>query len=120
MYGEDESPGMEEKSGIVEIEPDIKNITLNEYIQYEVKMERRLTSVLDPKEFQIFMRRMGAESLRVIKQEEAMVEDCDEGDMDNIWDITVKEVPLLPYSDEVKVVWEVEPNKDIDSISIQR
>ncbi|GKC58460.1 hypothetical protein Tco_1086058 [Tanacetum coccineum] len=56
---------------------------------------------------------MGAESLRVIKQEEAMVEDCDEGDMDNIWDITVKEVPLIPFPNKVNVVREKEPDNDV-------
>ncbi|GJX04849.1 hypothetical protein Tco_0190765 [Tanacetum coccineum] len=87
---------------------------------------------------------MVAKSLRGMKQKETKVEDCDEGDMDDIWDITVKDVerlrklitptvltlpeldlvvrqcvPLLPPPNEVKGVWEEEPNNDIDSISIQ-
>ncbi|GKA40294.1 hypothetical protein Tco_0732887 [Tanacetum coccineum] len=32
--------------------------------------------------------RMGAENLSGMKQEEAKVEDCDEGNMDDVWDIT--------------------------------
>ncbi|GJT01225.1 hypothetical protein Tco_0822394 [Tanacetum coccineum] len=56
---------------------------------------------------------MGAKNLRGMKQEEAEVEDCDEGNMDNIWGITVKDV-----EDEVKVVREEEPDNNIDSISI--
>nr|GEV35680.1 integrase, catalytic region, zinc finger, CCHC-type, peptidase aspartic, catalytic [Tanacetum cinerariifolium] len=35
---------------------------------------------------------MGAESLKGMKQEETKVEDCDEGLMDDIWDIMVKDV----------------------------
>ncbi|GJX71932.1 RNA-directed DNA polymerase, eukaryota, reverse transcriptase zinc-binding domain protein [Tanacetum coccineum] len=88
--------------------------------------------------------RMGAENLRGMKQEEAKVEDCDEGNMDDIWDISVKDVgrlkqlltptihtlpepnpvvqpyvPLIPFPDEVKVVREEKPYNDIDSIYIQ-
>ncbi|GKC47268.1 hypothetical protein Tco_1064990 [Tanacetum coccineum] len=39
--------------------------------------------------------RMGAENLKGMKQEEAKVEDYDEGNMDDIWDITVKDVERL-------------------------
>ncbi|GJZ23485.1 hypothetical protein Tco_0560944 [Tanacetum coccineum] len=85
--------------------------------------------------------RMGVKNLR--KQEEAKVDDCDEGNMDDIWDITVEDVerirklltpsvhtfpepkpvvqpcvPLLPSLDEVKVVRDEEPNNDVNSISI--
>ncbi|GJY85348.1 hypothetical protein Tco_0499374, partial [Tanacetum coccineum] len=37
--------------------------------------------------------RMGAKNFSGMKQEEAKVEDCDEGNMDDIWDITVEDVP---------------------------
>ncbi|GKC88785.1 hypothetical protein Tco_1149434, partial [Tanacetum coccineum] len=44
----------------------------------------------------------GAENLSGMKQEEAKVEDCDEGNMDDVWDITQEE-----------------PDNDIDSILTQ-
>nr|GEV47374.1 hypothetical protein [Tanacetum cinerariifolium] len=78
-----------------------------------------------------------------MKQEEAKVEECDEGDIYDIWDITIEDVerlrhlftpsvhtllepdpmvqscvPPLPFPDEVKVVRDEEPNNDVDSIYI--
>ncbi|GKA90905.1 hypothetical protein Tco_0812775, partial [Tanacetum coccineum] len=78
-----------------------------------------------------------------LKQKEAKVEDCNEGDID-IWDVTVGDVewlrqlltpsvhalpepkpivqpcvPLLPSPDEVMVVRDKEPNNDVNRISIQ-
>ncbi|GJR82193.1 retrovirus-related pol polyprotein from transposon TNT 1-94 [Tanacetum coccineum] len=80
--------------------------------------------------------RMGVKNLK--KQEEAKVEECDEGDIYDIWDVTVKDVerlrklltpsvhtlpepdhvvkpyvPLIPFPDEVKVVREEEPDSDV-------
>ncbi|GJV55543.1 hypothetical protein Tco_1456548 [Tanacetum coccineum] len=87
---------------------------------------------------------MGAENLRGMKQEEAKVEYCNEGNMDDIWDIMVKDVeslrqlltptihtflepnlvvqpyvPLIPFPNEVKVVRQEEPDNDISSIPTQ-
>ncbi|GJV75744.1 hypothetical protein Tco_1507328 [Tanacetum coccineum] len=53
---------------------------------------------------------MGAENLRGMKQEEAKVEDCDEGNMDDIWDIMVEDVESLRQE---------EPDNDIGSIPTQ-
>ncbi|GKC10049.1 hypothetical protein Tco_1001659 [Tanacetum coccineum] len=39
--------------------------------------------------------RMGAENLRGIKQEEVQVEECNEGNMEEIWDITIEDVERL-------------------------
>nr|GEU64596.1 hypothetical protein [Tanacetum cinerariifolium] len=41
---------------------------------------------------------MGAESLRWMKQEEAKVEDCNKGDMNDIWDIALEDVPFIPQT----------------------
>ncbi|GJW35132.1 hypothetical protein Tco_0058052 [Tanacetum coccineum] len=79
--------------------------------------------------------RIGFENLR--KQEETKMEECDEGDIYDIWDITVVDaerlrmiltpsvhtlpdpdpvvqpcMPLLPSPDEVKIVRDEEPNND--------
>nr|GEU56477.1 hypothetical protein [Tanacetum cinerariifolium]GEV06779.1 hypothetical protein [Tanacetum cinerariifolium]GEV09352.1 hypothetical protein [Tanacetum cinerariifolium] len=200
----------------MKIEPDIKNMTLTEYLEYEAKNERRLRrdvrsrssptryegvdfnsshrdksvtldfqySYEDVKinkyytlppllpcfqpsqphtkcgheypneneevdidsmtisEYELYVAKQRVENLR--KQEEAKVEECDDGDIYNIWDITVEDVeilrqiltrsvhtlpepdhvvqpcvPLLPSPDELKVVRDEEPNNDVDSNSIQ-
>ncbi|GJX27472.1 hypothetical protein Tco_0233768 [Tanacetum coccineum] len=87
---------------------------------------------------------MEAENLRRMKQEEAKVEEYDERDIYDIWDIMVEDVerlrqiltpsvhtflesnlvvqpcmPLIPAPDEVKVVRDKELNNDVDIISIQ-
>nr|GEY48012.1 reverse transcriptase domain-containing protein [Tanacetum cinerariifolium] len=79
-----------------------------------------------------------------MKQEEVKVEDCDEWDMYDIWDVTVEDVkrlrqlltpsvhalpepkpmvqscvPLLPSPNEIMVVREKETNNDVNRISIQ-
>ncbi|GJT97087.1 hypothetical protein Tco_1364856 [Tanacetum coccineum] len=38
---------------VMEIEPDIENMTLNEYLEYKGEMERRLQGMFDPKEIQL-------------------------------------------------------------------
>ncbi|GJS65926.1 hypothetical protein Tco_0680490 [Tanacetum coccineum] len=85
---------------------------------------------------------MGAKNLRGVKQEEAKVEDCDEVDIYDIWDITVEDVerlrllltpvvhnlpepnpvvqpyvPLIPFPDEVNVLLE-EFGDDILNITL--
>ncbi|GJV43808.1 hypothetical protein Tco_1428344 [Tanacetum coccineum] len=39
--------------------------------------------------------RIGAENLRGIKQEEVQVEECNEGNMEEIWDITIEDIERL-------------------------
>ncbi|GKE01774.1 hypothetical protein Tco_1389757 [Tanacetum coccineum] len=88
--------------------------------------------------------RIGAKNIRGMKQDEAKVEDCDEGDLYDIWDITVEDVkrlrqllipavhtlpkpdpveqlyvPLIPFPNEVKVARQEEPDDDSDSIPTQ-
>nr|GEW72852.1 DNAse I-like superfamily protein [Tanacetum cinerariifolium] len=85
---------------------------------------------------------MGVKNLR--KREEAKVEECDEGDIYDIWDITIDDVerlrqlltpsihtfpesgpmvqpcvPLLPSPDEVKVVRGEEPNNNVNAPTTQ-
>ncbi|GKD53618.1 hypothetical protein Tco_1287005 [Tanacetum coccineum] len=120
-------------------EVDINSMTIAKYELYIAKEDKELSF---EEVFDDFFK-MGAKNLRGMKQEEAEVEDCDEGNMDNIWGITVKDVerirqlltptvhtlpepdpvvqpyvPLIPFPDEVKVVREEEPDNNIDSISI--
>ncbi|GKD50040.1 hypothetical protein Tco_1279016 [Tanacetum coccineum] len=120
-------------------EMDINSMTIAEYELYITKEDKELSF---EEVFDDFFK-MGAKNLRGMKQEEAEVEDCDEGNMDNIWGITVKDVerirqlltptihtlpepdpvvqpyvPLIPFPDEVKVVREEEPDNNIDSIYI--
>ncbi|GJS62207.1 hypothetical protein Tco_0656991 [Tanacetum coccineum] len=209
---------------IMKMEPDIENMTLNEYLEYEAEKERRLRRndveidkyhdlpPLHPcfqstqlytedglvsynesdevdidsmtiEEYELYIAKQGPrknplndhcynftsnfcdqlpcipnpqpddeelsfeEDINDIngwENEEAKVEDCDEGDIYDIWDITVKEVerlrqlliPILltlpepdlvvqpyvsviPFFDEVKVVRQEEPDDDIDSIPKQ-
>ncbi|GJS01121.1 hypothetical protein Tco_0317629 [Tanacetum coccineum] len=107
-------------SGIMEMEPDIENMTLNEYLKYEAEKERRL------------------------RRNRKLRWNCDEGNTDDIWDITVEDVemlrqlltptihtspepdlvvqpyvPLIRFPNKLKVVREEEPDNDVDSISIQ-
>ncbi|GJZ50257.1 hypothetical protein Tco_0604447 [Tanacetum coccineum] len=102
-----------------EIEPDIENMTLKEYLDFKEDYNNWV--------------RIGVENLR--KQ----VEGYDKGNMDDIWDITVEDVKrlrklltstihILPKPDhvmqpyvphDVKVVREEEPDNDVVSISIQ-
>ncbi|GJV36886.1 hypothetical protein Tco_1409363 [Tanacetum coccineum] len=126
----------------MELEPDVENMTLNEYLDYEAKKERRswrnvrsknsqtsyegadfnssqrdtsitldfphyyedafidkykkdshLNEILDD------LFRLGAENLRrmdvELEKEEAQVEDDDDGDTYDIWDITVEDVERI-------------------------
>ncbi|GJY90023.1 retrovirus-related pol polyprotein from transposon TNT 1-94 [Tanacetum coccineum] len=87
--------------GIMEMEPDIENMMLNEYLDYEAEKERRsgenVRSNISPT-------RIGAENLRRImgqekdvdlEKEEAQVEDDDYGNIYDIWDITVEDVEWI-------------------------
>ncbi|GJU49702.1 hypothetical protein Tco_1219257 [Tanacetum coccineum] len=139
---------------IVEMDPDIENITLSEYLEYEAEKERRSkrnptkydeadfdsfhqdkSSTFDypyyhdlpplrPSfqssqpyiedglvssnksdevdidsmtlaEYELYITKSGAESLKGMKQEEAKVEECDEGNINDIWDITIEDVKRL-------------------------
>ncbi|GKE06239.1 hypothetical protein Tco_1398257, partial [Tanacetum coccineum] len=154
---------------IMEIEPDIENMTLNEYLKYAAEKERRLSRNLRSKRSPIKYEEADFDSfnqdkmssytsdevdidsmtieeyeLYIAKQEGAKVDECDEGDMYDIWDITVKDVerlkqlltpsvytmpepdlvvqpsvPLLSSPNKVKVVRDEEPNNDSQNISIQ-
>ncbi|GKD58439.1 hypothetical protein Tco_1295948 [Tanacetum coccineum] len=147
-------------------EVDIDSMTIAEYELYVAKQSLRknrlnnhtdgFTSNFSPctpnplpddkelsfeEEYNIWVR-IGVKNLR--KQKETKVKECDEGDIYDIWDITVEDVerlrkilipnvhnlpktdlvvqpciPLLPSPDEVKVVRDEEPNNDVGSISIQ-
>ncbi|GJY79964.1 hypothetical protein Tco_0492715 [Tanacetum coccineum] len=181
------------------MEPDIENMTLNEYLKYEAEKERQLRRNVRSKriptkyeevDFDYFQRDKSSTfsypyyhdlrplhpcfqsaqpytedglvssnksdkvdidsmtiaeyELYIAKQEEAKVEECDEGDIYDIWDITVEDierlrqlltpsvhtlpesdpmvqpcVPLLPSPDEVKVIRDEESNNDVVGISIQ-
>ncbi|GJY05913.1 hypothetical protein Tco_0371853 [Tanacetum coccineum] len=139
--------------GIMEMELDIENMTLNEYLDYEAEKERQLRRTFDypyyhedieidknhdlpplhpcfqPQpytkaglvspnkidgvdidsmtiaEYELYVAkqeevcndlfRLEAKNLRGTKQEEDQMEDCDEGDMDKIWDITAEDVKRL-------------------------
>ncbi|GJW38498.1 hypothetical protein Tco_0064343 [Tanacetum coccineum] len=98
----------------MEMEPDIKNMTLNEYLEYEAKKERRLwdnvrsnssptrdtnhesSNLLN---FPIFS--ATNEFSKIYEQdvdmekEEVEVEDDDDGDTYDIWHITVKDVERI-------------------------
>ncbi|GKC60698.1 hypothetical protein Tco_1088296 [Tanacetum coccineum] len=95
------------------MEPNIENMTMSEYLEYEAIKERRLCFKEDYNNWV----RIGVENLR--KQEEAKVDDCDEGNMDDIWDITGEDVESLRQLLTPTVVREEEPNNDVVSISIQ-
>ncbi|GJY30501.1 hypothetical protein Tco_0413996 [Tanacetum coccineum] len=78
------------------MEPNIENMTLNEYLKYEAEKERRLRRNVFGDLF-----KMEAENLIEMKQEEAKVEDVHtllEPDP-----VVQSCVPLLPSPDEVKV-----------------
>ncbi|GJY20833.1 hypothetical protein Tco_0393399 [Tanacetum coccineum] len=61
--------------------------------------------------------RMGVKNLR--KQAEAKVDDCNEGNMDDIWDITVEDIEIFKKLFTPTVVREEERDNDVVSISIQ-
>ncbi|GKA14192.1 hypothetical protein Tco_0693838 [Tanacetum coccineum] len=63
---------------IMEMEPDIENMALDEYREYEAGKERRLWD-------------NGVE----LEKEEAQVEDDDDGDTYDIWDIMVEDVERI-------------------------
>ncbi|GKB09962.1 hypothetical protein Tco_0843885, partial [Tanacetum coccineum] len=80
---------------IIEMEPDIENMTMSEYLEYEawdimVEDVERLKKLLTP-------------SIHTLPEPDLVVQSC---------------VPLLPSPDEAKVVRDEEPNNDDDSISI--
>ncbi|GJY33579.1 hypothetical protein Tco_0418048 [Tanacetum coccineum] len=60
---------------VMEVESDIGNMTLEEYLKYEFEKERKLWRSVRSKGSPS---RMGAKNLKGMKQEEAWVEDCDE------------------------------------------
>ncbi|GJZ87653.1 hypothetical protein Tco_0659263 [Tanacetum coccineum] len=93
---------------IMEMEPDIENLTLNEYLEYEAVKERRLWDNVRSKSsptrdtnhesgnllnFSIFPATnefsIICEQDVDLEKEEAQVEDDEDGDTYDIWDITV-------------------------------
>ncbi|GJS87748.1 hypothetical protein Tco_0770384 [Tanacetum coccineum] len=118
------------------MELDIKNMTLYEYLKYEAEKERQLwrnvQSKRSPTKYE--------EAILTLftRIREAKVDDCDEGNMDDIWDIMVEDVerlrqlltptvhillkpdhvvqpymPLIPFPNKVNVVREKEPDNDV-------
>ncbi|GJU46764.1 hypothetical protein Tco_1204030 [Tanacetum coccineum] len=108
---------------IMEMEPDIENMTMNEYLEYaaenftpnfydqspytpnpqpenkELSFEEDIT-VKDVER----LRQLLTPTVHTLPELNHVVQPC---------------VPLLPSPDEVKVVMEEEPNYDVDSMSIQ-
>ncbi|GJT58521.1 hypothetical protein Tco_1002054 [Tanacetum coccineum] len=70
-------------------EVNIDSMTIAEYELYIAKQELSFEEVFGD------LFRMGAKKLKGIKQKEAKVEDSDEGNMDDIWDITIEVVERL-------------------------
>ncbi|GJT74928.1 hypothetical protein Tco_1041653 [Tanacetum coccineum] len=70
-------------------EVDIDSMTIAEYESYIAKQGRKI----DPLNDHSYSVRIGVKNLR--KQEEAKVEKCDEGDIYDIWDITIGDVERL-------------------------
>ncbi|GJU08496.1 hypothetical protein Tco_1124926 [Tanacetum coccineum] len=96
--------------GNMEMEPDIENMTMNEYWEYEVVKERQFgdnDSDFDKLLDDLF--RMGADNLKRMGQdivqdsiceqdvdlEEDQEEDGDDGDIFYMWDITVEDVERI-------------------------
>ncbi|GJW85276.1 hypothetical protein Tco_0158421 [Tanacetum coccineum] len=71
----------------MEMEPDIENMTLNEYLDYEAEKERRLLDNLRSKS-------SPTRYERDVDFEKEEAED-DDGDTYDIWDITVKDVERI-------------------------
>ncbi|GJX56433.1 hypothetical protein Tco_0286330 [Tanacetum coccineum] len=108
----------------MEMEPDIKNMTLNEYLeqkknplkdhsdsftsQFFAQLPNTPNTPVDKKDYDfdeilddLFsvraenLRRIGQEKDVDLENEEAEVEDDDDGDTYNIWDITVEDVERI-------------------------
>nr|GEU41286.1 DUF4219 domain-containing protein/UBN2 domain-containing protein [Tanacetum cinerariifolium] len=84
--------------GTMEIGPDIKNMTLNEYFEYKAEKERQswrnVRSKSSPTRIRAKnLRRIGQEKGVDLEKEEAQVED--DGDTYDIWDIMVEDVELI-------------------------
>ncbi|GKA72815.1 hypothetical protein Tco_0779031 [Tanacetum coccineum] len=63
---------------IMEIEPDFENMTINEYLEYEAEMERQLRRNVHSK-----------------RSPTNSGEDGEEGDIYNIWDITIEDIEWI-------------------------
>nr|GEW20662.1 ribonuclease H-like domain-containing protein [Tanacetum cinerariifolium] len=82
--------------GIIEIEFDIKNTTLNEYLEVGAENLRRLGQEKVQNGCNVdTSREINHDSDVDLEKEEARVEDDDDGDTYDIWDITVKDVELI-------------------------
>nr|GEV34974.1 hypothetical protein [Tanacetum cinerariifolium] len=66
------------------MKPDIKNMTINEYIDYEAEKGRRLWD-----------RGRITRDVDLEKEEAEVEHDGDDGDTNDIWDITVEEVERI-------------------------
>ncbi|GJV54126.1 hypothetical protein Tco_1449867, partial [Tanacetum coccineum] len=136
-------------SGIMEIESDIENMTLNEYLEYKAKMERRLRrnvlSNINPTkyegaDFNSFHRDKSRAFDYLYYHEDIVIEKYYElppllpfEDVERLRRLLTPTVhtfpepnlvvqpymPLIPFPNEVKVVRQEEPDNDIDSIPTQ-
>ncbi|GKC22825.1 hypothetical protein Tco_1024975, partial [Tanacetum coccineum] len=90
---------------IMEIEPDIENMTLNEYLEYEAEKERRLWDNVrsirslnnyDEADVDSFHRNKNIVQDSIWEQdndlEEGQEDDGDDMDTFDMWDITVEDV----------------------------
>ncbi|GJV95946.1 hypothetical protein Tco_1547523 [Tanacetum coccineum] len=88
------------KAGLVSCnesdEVDIDSMIIAECELYIAKHELRFEEVFDD------LFKMGTENLRGMKLEEAKMKDCDEGNMDDIWDIIVDDVERTHGEDAVE------------------
>ncbi|GJW58991.1 hypothetical protein Tco_0105722 [Tanacetum coccineum] len=93
--------------GVMEEEPDIENMKLEEYLKYEFEKKSRLWRSVFKELF-----KMGAENLRGMQQEE----EFDEGNMEEIRDITIEDVErprqILTPPDDAYDASATDPNLD--------
>ncbi|GJV07524.1 hypothetical protein Tco_1345180 [Tanacetum coccineum] len=127
----------------MEMEPDIKNITISEYLEYEAAKERRLwddvrsrrsSTNYNEADVDSFHQNKRAENIKRMGQhivqdsiweqdddsEEDQEEDGDDGDTFDMWDITVEDVERI--RDEILNVTMVDdeadfkPTKDLEEL----
>ncbi|GKE10071.1 hypothetical protein Tco_1413622, partial [Tanacetum coccineum] len=85
----------------MEMEPDIKNTTISEYLEYEAAKERRLWDDVRSRRRSKNIKRMGKDIVQdsIWEQdddsEEDQEEDGDDGDTFDMWDITVEDVEQI-------------------------
>ncbi|GJT81068.1 hypothetical protein Tco_1055410, partial [Tanacetum coccineum] len=93
-YADNSCKPLEFEVGNMEMEPEIENMTISEYLEYEATKERRLWEDVRSRRSPTNYNEADVDSFYQNKKED-QEEDGDDGDTFDMWDITVEDVEQI-------------------------